>query len=65
MPMDKIKAGRFATYIANLYFKLQILLLFLLLIYLFDFVLLGHYSSEGYQHFVKIINLYLLEKYGN
>ena len=35
MPMDKIKAGRFSTYIANLYFKLQILLLFLLLIYLF------------------------------
>jgi len=30
--MDKIKAGRFIVYIANLYFKLQTFLLFLLLI---------------------------------
>ena len=39
--MNKIKAERFIVYIANLYFKLQILLLFLLLIYLsFQFFIL-------------------------
>ena len=32
---------------------------------LFDYGLSGHYSSEGYGHLARIINQYLLEKYGN
>ena len=60
--MDKIKAGRFIVYIANLYFKLQILLLFLLLIYLFyQFLFLeriGIEEADKYNFFTNNIIIF-------
>ena len=61
--MDNIKTGRFIAFIANLYFKLQILLLFLLLIYLFfQFLLLeeriGIEEADKYNFFTNNIIIF-------
>ena len=61
--MDKIKAGRFIAFIANLYFKAQILFLFLLLIYLFfQFFLLeeriGIEEADKYNFFTNNIIIF-------
>ena len=60
--MDNIKTGRFIAFIANLYFKAQILFLFLLLIYLFyQFLFLeriGIEEADKYNFFTNNIIIF-------